>query len=69
MISIKYFRYFQHRWFEDNNMLAFSESHEGLYCRACAIFCKNAVGNGCHQESGNFVKKAFRRLKDFSVYF
>lgn len=47
-------------------ILAFSQQKHGLFCCPCIVFRQDLVGKGGHVETGFFVKKAFRRYKDFA---
>lgn len=54
-------------WLEMDKLLAFSHIEQGFFCKACVLFSADCVGKGFHTDTSAFVKKAFRRAKDFHV--
>jgi hypothetical protein len=54
----------QHSWLVKYSWLAYSEIHEGVYCRYCVLFSRQ----GDYQSLGQLINKPLRSLKDAMEY-
>lgn len=53
---------FQYSWFTEFPWIAYSEVHQGVFCKYCCLFAKHGVGVN-QQDVGAFVKRKFDNWK------
>lgn len=69
VVQAKKNRNVQQWWFEKHEHAEFSHIEHGIFCKACVLFGKEAVGKGGNNSAGRLVTEVYRRFKDFSASF